>query len=144
MCSRLNVFNKYQGKNISLQMEMCCFFLTSNNCELSCCLTLHPPSVGWYIMGCESEPLPSYRYLRTRSYTINLKTTFTSGSLYLLSHVLILSPHKLNSYRHMLCPCAQLIYGPAGHLRRYGDLPPLDVFLDWSYPSGLQRFSHRG
>ena len=80
-------------------------------------------------MGYESDPLPSHKYLRNQFYTINFKTTISSGSLYLPSHVLIPPPHKPTSYRHPLFPHAQLIYGPAGHLRRYGGLPPLDIFL---------------
>ena len=36
-------------------------------------LTLLPPVVGWDIMGCESEPLPSYNKLSNCSYTVNFK-----------------------------------------------------------------------
>ena len=41
-----------------------------------------------------SEPLPSYRYLRNRFYTIDFKKILiSSGSLYLLSHVLFPPSH---------------------------------------------------
>ena len=36
------------------------------------CITLLPLVVCWYIMGYESEPLPSYKKLRNRSYYIML------------------------------------------------------------------------
>ena len=55
-----------------------------------CCLTLFPPSVGFYIMGYESEPLPSQIFLNKCSCTLNIKmSSFISWSLYLPSHVLI-------------------------------------------------------
>ena len=95
-------------------------------------------------LGYGSDPLPSYRYLRNRSCTINFKNTFTSGSLYLLHHVLIPPQHKSTSSRNTLFPRANLIHGPSVHMRRYGGLSPLDIFLDWPHPRGLQRFSHWG
>ena len=73
-----------------------------------------------------------------------LKTIFTSGSLYLLSHALIPPPHKPATSCHPLWPCAHLIYGTSGTLHRYGGLTLLDISLGWSYPSGLQCFSHWG
>ena len=46
--------------------------LTGSNFDFSF-LTLLPPSVGWYILGYELDPLPSYVYLSKRSYTVNFK-----------------------------------------------------------------------
>ena len=47
-------------------------------CDLICCLTLLPSSVGLDIMGYESEPLPSHIWLRNCSYTISLKCILLS------------------------------------------------------------------
>ena len=38
-------------------------------------LLILPPGVGWGIMGCESDPLPSYIRLRNCSYYIMLNYT---------------------------------------------------------------------
>ena len=40
------------------------------HCCCCCCLTLLMPPVGCYIMGHESETLPSFRWLSNRSYSI--------------------------------------------------------------------------
>ena len=39
-------------------------------CDLSCCVISLTLFVGWNIMMCESEPLPSYKHLRNCSYFI--------------------------------------------------------------------------
>ena len=41
-------------------------------CWLVGWLILLPPVVGWYTMGCETEPLPSYNDLRKCSYSFTL------------------------------------------------------------------------
>ena len=72
------------------------------------------------------------------------KTKISPGSLYLLSHVLFPSPHKPDISRYRLCPCSQLIYGPAGHLRHYSVSSTLYIILDWPYPRGIQSLGHQG
>ena len=44
-------------------------------------LIILPPGVGWYIMGNESYPLPSYQYLRNWSYYIKLSYTPSLSTL---------------------------------------------------------------
>ena len=51
------------------------------SCDLSCCCsTLLPSSVGYYIMGYESDPLPSYHDLRNCSYSIQSSYTTSSST----------------------------------------------------------------
>ena len=74
--------------------------------------------------------LPTYGQATATTQLI-LKTTFTSGSLYLPPHVLITQTHKPASSQHPLCHHTHLIYGPIGHLYSYGVLPLIDIFIDW-------------
>ena len=71
LCTKLSVCRKYQGKIIYLNMKVVLKKWTSDNFDLGCFLTLLLPSMGWDIMVYESESLPSYRYLRNISYTMN-------------------------------------------------------------------------
>ena len=71
-------FLKYsQNWRINLHHKNGCFFIpfvlfTSNHVGW---LILSPPVVGWYIMGYESDPLPSYHELMNYSYYIMLNYT---------------------------------------------------------------------
>ena len=76
-CTELYLCRKYQGKTnpINLKLGWNRIKLTSIKCDLSC-LTLLLFSIGWDIMGYETEPLPSYRELRNWSHTIKFKVQF--------------------------------------------------------------------
>ena len=57
------------------------------------CLVLLMPGVGWYIIGYESEPLPSYPELRNCSYYVKLITPLPRLFLQFIYRVLILPLH---------------------------------------------------
>ena len=142
MCRKLNACSKYQVKTSSLNMKLIWnkIKLTGSNCDLSC-LTLLQPPVGWYIMGYESDPLPSCRWIRNCSYPKKI-TIVISGLLYLPSHVLFPPPHESTRPRNLLCPRAQPISGPVVNVRRNVVLKFLYVLLDGPYPCYLQGVFH--
>ena len=96
-------------------------------------LILLPLGVVWYIMGYESDPIPSYPYLRDCSSPVKLITPLTRLFLQFIYRVLIPPSHQPARPRHPLRLRAQFIYGAAGHLLRYVCLPPLDL-----HPTGVE------
>ena len=135
LCTKCNVFRKCQGKIISLNLKLVRnkIKLTSSNCYLifccCCCLNLPPVVVGWYIMGYESEPLPSYNKLRNRSYSIKKNKKNLRLILIFLYHVFI------PPYHHTDCPQPTLRLGiepidvEACHLFRDGCLSSPNLLL---------------
>ena len=102
-------------------------------------LILLPPEVGWYIMGYESEPPPSYPKLRNCSYYLKLITPHPCLLISFIYHVLIPPMHQPGRPQHPLHLCAKCIDRAAGHPLRYFCLTPIHV-----HPYGVEpRIFHR-
>ena len=61
-----------------------------------------------------------------------------------MSHILVPPSHHPDIFQHPICPSSHLINWLERHLRRYGGLPSLGVFLYRPYPHGFYRIRHRG
>ena len=84
-------------------------------------LILLPPSVGWDIMGYESEPLPSYLDLRNFSYSIMLNYTDSPSTpqVYL--------PRPGPTISSSSSPLASAM--PRRRVHKWGSRPPFPLWL---------------
>ena len=129
--------------------------LTSSKWEFSCFQTLLPPPVSWDILGYESDPLHSYKWLRNCLYTIILSYNFSMSpwlhlrslagatTILLQVNILVPTPHETSWSWHPILPHAQFIDGAIGNIFRNGSLPPPNVLLHWPHPWRRQVLCHR-
>ena len=103
-----------------------------------------PPRVGWYIMGYESEPLPSFPELINCSHSVKLIIPPTHLLFRFIYRVLIPPLHHPDCTRHPLRLCEQFIDMVAGHPLRYVCLSPLNLHPYWVNPRGFHCLYYQG
>ena len=107
-------------------------------------LILLPPSVGWDIMGYESEPLPYYLGLSNCFYSIMLNYTEspTTPQVHSPRPGPTISPSGLSPETDPLN--TEFIDEVVGHLFRYCCLPPPDILSNGMNSCGFHCHQHLG